>query len=197
MDQQAREVYGYRVTRHHASPLSTHEYVQFYNKDYKTVIEIFERNFPDLQKEMPKAALHLFTLRRFQNYIYALSEAGQQKKADALWNVYGHIVLNKPENKSEFFYETIRRDQLRIRHTIMSGQHDLALQQLAQAFDNNNFWYWNYIELDPIYDAVREYPKYIEIMDGVKEMVAKQRGNVRAYLVGLNYLAAVGSGSSN
>jgi hypothetical protein len=121
-------------------------------------------------------------LNGFQAYLFCLEQTGRAQQARQLWRQFGAIVATHPEDKDEFKREYQVRELFQIREKIMQGQKEAALDQLATYFQSGYLNRWQFVASDPVFDALRNSPRFIQIMAEVENTVATQRARFEAFL---------------
>lgn len=67
-------------------------------------------------------------------------------------------------------------------HAFLRGQNEKGLQLMEDYFKDDYLMKWQDFNVDPIYDPVRNHPKFRKIMGEVEAKVATQRESFRAFL---------------
>ena len=154
----------------------------FYKKEFKQVIINYEKKYPDLDRGEHLTAFSWGALTSFQCYIFSLQQEGQTQKAEKLWSKYGHLLLEFPEGQDLWPEEIKTMEIYQINHSIMQGEHDLAIKQIGKYFQDGCLEDWKNFDISPFFNAIKDNPEFIAIMDEVKAKVSSQREIFRAYL---------------
>ena len=154
----------------------------YHDRQFAKAVEVYERQMPDFASEGFFSPFNMAALNGFQAYLFCLHKTGQTQQAQELWRQYGAIVATHPEGKDEFKREFQLRELFQIRQKIMQGQEEEALDQLAAYFRSGYLNRWQFVKSDPVFDGLRNTPRFIQIMNEVANTVATQRAGFEAYL---------------
>lgn len=165
----------------------------YYKKDFQKVVTLFEENYPDvLNVDYFKNTMFSGYNRRLdlqeslQKYIYSLCQIDQKEKAKQLLEKYGDLITANINPKGDQIWETKKRILFEVRNTIMKGQPDIAMSQLAKNDRGKVSPEWAYLLIDPMFDDFKEDTRYLLTIDALQADIDKQRANFRSYLLQSN-----------
>ena len=158
----------------------------FYKRAFKEVITNYEKKYPSFDEDNHLSYFSWGALTSFQCYIYSLQKEGRTQKAEQLLSKYGQVLLETPEGQDLWPEESKLMEVYQINYSMMQGEHDLAIKQIANYFRDGCLEDWKNLDISPFLDAIRDEPEYMAIMNEVKTKVSAQREIFSAYLKGKN-----------
>lgn len=164
--------------------------IYYYKKDFQKVVTIFEQNNVDATtnnyfKNTMFSGYNRLLARQesLQKYIYSLQQIGQREKAQQLFTKYEAGIIANVNPAGDKNYEVRKRAFFQVKNSIFKGQSELAMEQLAEYYNGVVIPDWQYLLLDPVFDAFQKDTRYQEVVNDLKAKVAAQRENFRSTLV--------------
>ena len=148
----------------------------YYSKNFAKAVSLFELNRGDSDMLASLIDRSVYEIISYVNYAYALIQTGRVDKgkevvSKVVSDHLEHIKNREMRISIQSFYKYINACI-----AVISGDDTSALEQISDYIESGNLHNVRWIEIDPIFDEVRDNPPYQSIIQPYKELIADQRG---------------------
>lgn len=153
----------------------------YFKRDFYTAVNIYEEYYTDVDFE--KEMLNFSTSEQnfALNYLYSLYQIGEKEKANTYNQLFKDLIV-KSNNKQERIQTRRFRMYLKSLHLQINGKSSAAIELLDSFLSNGNTYNSRFIELDPIFDSIRDSDGFNMMMDKYRKIMREQQTYYQDYL---------------